>query len=55
LVERLFRFFDSLSVVRIDGVDDAVALGVVFIPKSLKLLLASQVPEIKPEKYKIFK
>jgi hypothetical protein len=32
-----------------------VTLGVVFVPKSLKLLLASQVPEIKPEKYKIFK
>jgi hypothetical protein len=29
-----------------------VALGVVFVPKSLKLLLTSQVPEIKPEKVK---
>ena len=48
-VEGTFRFFNSLSVVRVDGEDDAVALGVVLIPQRLQFCLATQIPKIQPE------
>ena len=48
-VEGTFRFLNPLSVVRVDGVDDAVALGVVLIPQRLQFCLATQIPKIQPE------
>ena len=48
-VEGTFRFLNSISVVRVDSEDDAVALSVVLIPQRLQFCLAAQIPKIKPE------
>ena len=49
LIKGLFRFLNSFPVVGVDGVDDAVTLGVVLVPQGLQLLLTAQVPEVQPK------
>ena len=48
-VEAALGLLDPLAVVRVDGVDDGVALGVVLVPQRLQLGLTAKVPKIQPE------